>query len=101
MLAHNSRLQFVTGLLDSLKTEAKGVVLVKGSWYETLGSLGLSFGLKHSFSFLGLFQLGGTCTPLGRLFFDMPLFYEILTYFDMPFFSEIFAGRRMQGRLVS
>ena len=101
MSAHNSRLQFVTRLLDSLKIEAKGVVLVKGLWYKTLSSLGLSFDLKNSFSFLGLFQLGGTCTPLGRLCFDMPLFFEILAYFDMLFFSEIFVGRRMQGRLDS
>ena len=41
MPAHSPRLQFVTGLLDSPKTEAKGVVLVKGPWYEMLGSLGL------------------------------------------------------------
>ena len=30
MSAHNPRLQFVTGLPDSPKTKAKGVVLVKG-----------------------------------------------------------------------
>ena len=46
MSAHNPRLQFVIGLLDSPKTEAKGVFLVRGSWYETLGSLGLSFDLN-------------------------------------------------------
>ena len=40
MSAHNPRLQFVTRLPDSSKTEVKGVVLVKGPWYETLGSLG-------------------------------------------------------------
>ena len=43
MSAHSPRLQFVTGLLDSTKIEAKGVVLVKGRWYETSGSLGLPF----------------------------------------------------------
>ena len=32
MFAHNPRLKFVTGLPDSPKTEAKGVVLVKGPW---------------------------------------------------------------------
>ena len=34
MLAHSPRLQFVIGLPDSPKNEAKGVVLVKGLWYE-------------------------------------------------------------------
>ena len=58
MSAHNHRLQFVTRLLDSLKTEAKGVVLVKGLWYETSGSPGLPFDLNQSLLFLGLFQLG-------------------------------------------
>ena len=33
MSAQGPRLQFVTGLLDSPKTKAKGVVLVKGLWY--------------------------------------------------------------------
>ena len=69
MSAHSPRLQFVTGLPDSPKTEAKGVVLVKGSWYETSGSLGFPFDLNQSLSFQGLFLLGGTYTPLGRLCF--------------------------------
>ena len=43
MSAHSPRLQFVTRLLDSPKMEAKGVVLVKGPWYEIPGSLGASF----------------------------------------------------------
>ena len=46
MSAHSPRLQFVTGLPDSLKTEVKGVVLVRWSWYETPGSLGLPFNLN-------------------------------------------------------
>ena len=58
MSTHNHRLQFVTRLLDSLKTEAKGVVLVKGPWYETSGSPGLPFDLNQTLLFLGLFQLG-------------------------------------------
>ena len=74
MSAHSPRLQFVTRLLDSPKTEAKGVVLVKGSWYEMLGSPGLPFDLNQSLSFPGLFHFGGAYTPLGRLCFDMPLF---------------------------
>ena len=43
MLAYSPRLQFVIELPDSPKTEAKGVVLIRGPWYETPGSLGLSF----------------------------------------------------------
>ena len=55
MSAHSHRLQFVTELLDSPKTEAKGVVLVRGSWKAMLGSLGLPFDMNQSLSFLGLF----------------------------------------------
>ena len=57
MSAHSPQLQFVTELRDSLKIKAKGVVLVKGSWYETPGSLGLPFDLNRSLSFPGLSQL--------------------------------------------
>ena len=85
MLAHSPWLQFVTGLSDSPKTEAKEVVLVKGLWYETSSSPRLPFDLNKSLLFPGLFQLSGTYTPLGRLCFDMPLFYEIIACFDMPF----------------
>ena len=46
MSAHSPRLQFVTGLLDSPKTEAKEVVLVKGPWYETPGSPKLPFDMN-------------------------------------------------------
>ena len=46
MSAHSPRLQFVTELPDSPKIEAKGVVLVRGPWYETLDSLRLSFDLN-------------------------------------------------------
>ena len=46
MSANSPLLQFVTGLPDSLKTEVKGVVLVKGPWYETPGSSGLPFDIK-------------------------------------------------------
>ena len=99
MLAHNPRLQFVTDLPDSPKIEAKGVVLVKGSWYETPGSPRLPFDLNQSLSFPSLFQLGGACTLLDCL--CIRLFFEIFVCFDMPFLSEIFIGRRKQGRLVS
>ena len=69
MSAHNPRLQFIIGLLDSPKTEAKEVVLVKGLWYETPGSPRLPFDLNWSLSFPGLFKLSGTCAPLGHLCF--------------------------------
>ena len=55
MLAHNPRLQFVTGLSNSPKTKAKGVVLVRGSRHATPGSLGLPFDMNKSLSFPGLF----------------------------------------------
>ena len=69
MSAHNPRLQFITGLLDSPKTKEKEVVLVKGPWYEMPGSPRLPFDLNQSLSFPGLFQLGGTYAPLGHLCF--------------------------------
>ena len=53
MLAHSPRLQFVTGLPDSLKTKAKGVVLIRGPWYKTPGSLRLLFNVNQSLMFLG------------------------------------------------
>ena len=55
MSTHSPWLQFVTGLPDSPKTEAKGVVLVRGPWHVTLGSPGLPFDMNQSFSFPGLF----------------------------------------------
>ena len=55
MSAHSPQLQFAIGLPNSLKTEAKGVVLVKGLWYETLGSSRLPFNLNQSRSFPSLF----------------------------------------------
>ena len=69
MSAHNPRLQFITGVLDSPKIEAKWVVLVKGLLYETPGSPRLPFDLNQSLSFPSLFQLSGTCVSLGRLCF--------------------------------
>ena len=90
MLAHSPRLQFVTGLPDSPKTKAKGVVLVKGPWYETLGSPGLPLELNQSLSFPGLPQLDGSH------FF----FFEIARVLTWPFYSN-FVGKRRRGRLVS
>ena len=55
MSVHNPRLQFVTRLPDSPKTEVKGVVLVRGPWYETPGSLRLPFDVNQSLVFPGFF----------------------------------------------
>ena len=48
------RLQIVNGLPDSPKTEAKGVLLVRGPWDETSGSPGFPFNVNRSQSFPGL-----------------------------------------------
>ena len=50
----DSRLQFVNGLPNSPKTEAKGVILVRGPWDETLGSPDLPFNINQSQCFLGM-----------------------------------------------
>ena len=101
MCAHSPRMQFVIRLSNSPKIEVKWVVLVKGLWYETPGSLGLPFDRNQSLSFPGLFHLGRAYTRLSRLCFDMPLFSEIFVCFDMPFFSKNFIGNHRRGRLVS
>ena len=54
MSAQSSRLQFVNGLPDSPKMEAKGVILVWGPWDETPGSPGLPFNVNRSQSFPGV-----------------------------------------------
>ena len=51
MLAHSPRLQFVTGLPDSPKIEVKGVVLMRGPWYEMPDSWGLPFDVNQSLVF--------------------------------------------------
>ena len=53
--AQSPRLQVVMGLPDSPKTEAKGLVLVRGPWYETPGSPDLPFTLNRGMSFPGVF----------------------------------------------
>ena len=57
--AQSPRLQVVIGLPDSPKTEAKGVILVRGPWYETLGSPDLPFTLNRGMSFPGVFGFWG------------------------------------------
>ena len=51
MPTHNPKLQFVAELPDSPKTKAKGVVLIRGPWYVTPGSLDMN----QSLVFLNLF----------------------------------------------
>ena len=55
MSTHNPKIHFVTGLPYSPKTKAKEVVLVRGPWCETPGSLGLPFNVNQSLVFPGLF----------------------------------------------
>ena len=57
MLAQSPRLQFVTVLPDSPKTEANGVILVRRPWHETSGSPDLPFTLNRSMSFPGVLML--------------------------------------------
>ena len=57
MSAQSPRLQFVTTLPDSPKTEVKGVILVRGPWYETIVSPNLPFVLNQSMSFPSVFTL--------------------------------------------
>ena len=57
MSAQSPWLQFVTGIPDSPKTEAKGVILLRGTWYETPSSPNLPFVFNQSMSFLGVFKL--------------------------------------------
>ena len=49
------RLQIVNGLSDSPKMEAKGALIVRGPWDETLGSPGFPFRVNRSQSFPGVF----------------------------------------------
>ena len=56
MLVLNPRLQVVNGLPDLPKTEAKGVLLVRGPWVESPGSPGVPFDINQSQSFLGVWS---------------------------------------------
>ena len=46
----------MTGDPDSPKTEVKGVILVRGPWFETLGSPNLMFTLNRGMSFPTVFE---------------------------------------------
>ena len=48
------RFQIVNRLLDSPKTGAKGVLLMRGPWDETPGSPRLPFNVNRSQSFPGV-----------------------------------------------
>ena len=76
MSAHIPRLQFVTGLFDSPKIEAKGVVLVRGPWYETPNSLGIPFDVNQSLMF-----------PGWSLFWLKIMFRYMIRVFDTYIFS--------------
>ena len=52
----NPRFQVVNALPDSPKTEAKGVLLVRGPWDESPGSPGLPFDINRSQSFPGVWS---------------------------------------------
>ena len=56
MSVHSPRPQFVTGLPNAPKIEAKGVFLVRGMWNVLLGSPRVPFIMNQSLSFSGLFQ---------------------------------------------
>ena len=49
-------LQFVTRLPDWPKSEAKGVILIRGPWDETPGSPNLPFDVNHTMSFPGVYK---------------------------------------------
>ena len=54
--AQSPQLQVVTGLPNSPKTEARGVILVRGPWHETPVSPNLPFILNRGMSFPGVFE---------------------------------------------
>ena len=56
MSAQSPWLQFFTGLPDSPKSEVKGVILVRGPWDETPGSLDLPFDVNHAIFFLSVYM---------------------------------------------
>ena len=100
-LAHRGRLslsdespplQVVTGLPDSHKTEAKGLILVRGPWYETPGSLDLQFILNRLMAFPSVFKL---CN-LYVVFICRCM--SILHIFLITFF---FTRKSRRGRLVN
>ena len=79
----------MNGLPDSPKMEAKGVILVRGPWDETLGSPSLPFDVNRSQSFQ-------VCVR-GRLSLNT----YVYTYdFVRNLLWIISAGKNWRGRLV-
>ena len=80
MSAQIPRVQFVTRLPNLPKTEAKGMILVRGPWYETPSSPDLPFVLNQSMSFPGMFKLWGfVCWCIfTRLSFTFAYFFLII-----------------------
>ena len=68
LLVLSPRLQVVTGLLDLPKSEAKGVILVRGPWYETPSSLDLPFTLNQEMLFPDVFKLWDLYVVLSFIF---------------------------------
>ena len=64
MSAQSPWLQFAIGLPDSPKSEAKGAILDRGPWDETLGSLDLPFDVNHRMSFLSVYTEQGLPTDV-------------------------------------
>ena len=56
MSTQSPGLQFLTGLPDSPKSEAKGVILVRGPWDETPGSPDLPFDVNHAMHFPSVYK---------------------------------------------
>ena len=56
MSAQSPWLQFITGLPDLPKIEAKGLILVKGPWDEIPGFPDLPFDVNHMMSFPGVYK---------------------------------------------
>ena len=74
MSAHSPRLQFVTGLPSSPKTEAKGVVLVRGLWYKTPDSPRLPFDVNQSLTFPSWYEFSCKSCPTRCSYFNIHCF---------------------------
>ena len=93
MSAQSPRMQFVTGLPDSPKTEDKGVILVRGPWYETPSSSDLPFAFNQSMSFSGVFKSWDLYVSASLCLY--PLRSRILLLYIFC------AGKSRRGRLVN
>ena len=105
MSAQSPWLQFVTGLPNSPKTEEKGMILVRGRWYETPGSLDLPFVLNQSMSFTDVFKLWdlyvGAFLCIYPLRSRIYIYIYIYIFFFFFFFFFFLAGKRRKGKLVN